>query len=526
MLERLDNSAAAARWLAARCTGTLRSDSRLVQPGDVFVAVPGRAHDARTFVPAALAAGAAACLIEADGADGLDFGPDNQGRVAALSGLAGRVGAVASAFFGDPSRRLEVIAVTGTNGKTSTAWWAAQALAALGRRCGVVGTLGVGEPPRLVSTGLTTPDPVALQAALHGMAAGGLAACAMEASSIGLVSQRLAGTHIAVALFSNFTQDHLDYHGTMAAYWAAKRSLFEWPGLQAAVVNVDDAQGAVLAGELAARSGHAGHAQDTAGLDLWTVSARGPARLRAQAVRYEDGGLAFEVAEVTDAAGTASAATKTASSRVPVRTALVGDFNVYNLLLVLGALRSRGVPLADAAGALRTLTPVPGRMQRVAADAGGPEVVVDYAHTPDALEQALRSLRPLTAARGGSLWCVFGCGGERDAGKRPLMGAIAAQGAQRVVVTSDNPRSEDPAEIVRQILAGMPAEGGAPVEAIEDRREAIAHAVRAAATRDVVLIAGKGHEDTQEIAGVKRPFSDVDEARRALAAAMRGVHAA
>jgi UDP-N-acetylmuramyl-tripeptide synthetase len=306
------------------------------------------------------------------------------------------------------------------------------------------------------------------------------------------VEHRLAGTRIGVALFTNFTQDHLDFHGDMAAYWQAKARLFAWAGLQAVVVNLDDAQGAMLADAL-----------DGGGLALWTYAVHRPARLRAVQVGYVDGGLGFDVTE--------------GSGRASVRTGLIGDYNVDNLLAVIGGLRALGVSLAEAAQACCGLAPVPGRMQRVvlpAASAGeAPEVVVDYAHTPDALEKSLQALRALAASRQGALWCVFGCGGNRDAGKRPLMGALAQRLADRVVVTSDNPRHEPPAAILSQIVAGMT--GPAPA-VIEDRRAAIHHAVTQAGSRDVVLLAGKGHEDDQEVAGRKLPFSDVIEARNAL----------
>ena len=503
MVRTLASVDAASAWLAERVppggAAALRTDSRQVQPGDAFIAWPGYGTDGRRFVAAALAAGAAACLVEAEGAEAFGLDPADA-RIAALQGLKAATGPIAAAWFGAPARALQVIAATGTNGKSSTAWWTAQALSALGRRCGVVGTLGIGEPPRadspgsLLHTGLTTPDPVTLQAGLRRMADAGFAACAIEASSIGLVEHRLAGTPIALAQFTNFTRDHLDFHGDMAAYWAAKRALFAWPGLRAAVVNVDDAQGAVLAGELAS---------DLAGtaLDLWTTARAAPARLRAEDLHYVDGGLAFTLVEGDD--------------RVPVHSRLIGDYNADNLLAALGALRALGLSLAQAASVVPQLSPVPGRMDRVPAAADQPEVVVDYAHTPDALDKALSALRPLAAARGGALWCVFGCGGNRDASKRPLMGAIAHQGADRVVLTSDNPRLEDPTAILQQIRAGLPAD--ADVTVIEDRRAAIAHAVRHAAAHDVVLIAGKGHEDYQDMVGQKRPFSDAAAAAEALA---------
>ena len=550
---RLASVEAAVRWLADRVgtqagapCGTLRSDSRQVQPGDAFIAWPGHVADGRQFVAAALAAGAAACLVEEAGSAAFDF---RDPRVATLPGLKAAAGPIADGFFGQPSARLHVVAATGTNGKTSSTWWIAQALGLLGQGCGIVGTLGVGSrSASLVPTGLTTPDPVTLQAALRGFADGGLAACALEASSIGLVEHRLAGTRIEVALLTNFSRDHLDFHGSMAAYWQAKRALFDWPGLRAAVLNIDDAQGAALAGELEGR------------LALWTVSASGaPARLRASGLRHDadGGGLAFTLHE-GDAA-------------LPVASPLIGDYNAANLLGVIAALRALGVPLADAVSTVPKLTPVPGRLQRVdlpgvdepgpsarPPPAGGrwpsagtdspqglsvsglspqagpdplggsvavprergavtlPQVVVDYAHTPDALDKVLRALRPLATARGGRLWCVFGCGGNRDASKRPLMGAIAGSLADRVVLTSDNPRQENPCFILSQVLAGVVGHSG--VDVMEDRRAAIADAVRQAAAADVILIAGKGHEDYQEVAGVRHPFSDAVEALAALRA--------
>jgi len=492
----LPHAAAAAQWLGARVAGWLRTDHRQVQPGDAFLAWPGYAHDARRFVADALRSGAAACLV--DDHHLASFGFDDA-RIAAVAHLKDLVGPIAHLFLGRPSERLKVVATTGTNGKTSTAWWTAQALGALGRRCALVGTLGIGEPPTagadglgeaLRSSGMTTPDAVRLQQALHDFAAAGIEACVIEASSIGLQERRLAGTHIEVALFTNLTQDHLDYHGDMAAYWKAKRALFAWPGLRAAVLNIDDRHGADLAGTL--RHGP---------LDLWTCSTQSAARLRAEGLHHIDGGLAFTLRE--------------ADQSLPLRSELIGDFNAGNLLLVVGALRALGVPLADAVGVAQRLGPVPGRMQRVRIDVPGqPEVVVDYAHSPDALEKVLQTLQQVARTRGGRLWCVFGCGGNRDAGKRPLMGAIAARLADHVVLTSDNPRNEAPGFILSQILAGIT--GHDEVDVIEDRREAIGHALGRAAPADVVLLAGKGHEDTQEIAGIKRGFSDAQEARAAL----------
>jgi UDP-N-acetylmuramoyl-L-alanyl-D-glutamate--2,6-diaminopimelate ligase len=294
---------------------------------------------------------------------------------------------------------------------------------------------------------------------------------------------------IKVAVFTNFTRDHLDFHGTMQAYWQAKQQLFGWPTLRAAVVNLDDPKGRELQAALAGGR-----------CELWTYSATGDARLAARDIAYVDEGLAFTLHE--------------GARTVAVRTTLIGDYNVANLLAVVGALRALGIELAEAADACARLTPVPGRMQRVGASATDPELVVDYAHTPDALDKALGALQPLARARGGRLWCVFGCGGNRDATKRPVMGRIARERADRIVITSDNPRGEAPRAILDQIVAGIASRAG--VEVIEDRRAAIAQTVAAADRRDVVLIAGKGHEDYQEIAGVKHPFSDVAEAQRAL----------
>lgn len=496
MLMHLKSPEAAARWLQEWTpSGQLRTDSRLVGPGDAFIAWPGYAKDARQFVPGALAAGAATCLVEEQEVGGHGF---VDARIAALPQLKARCGQIASAFYGEPSVRLDVLAVTGTNGKTSSAWWIAQALTLLDARCGVIGTLGVGQPPvpggglsaSIEATGLTTPDPVRLQEAFKRMADDGYRACAIEASSIGIEEHRLSGTRIKVALFTNFTQDHLDYHGGMDAYWTAKRKLFSWPGLQAAVLNLDDAKGQLLATELAGGA-----------LDLWTYSLhRSDARLRASDLRHDASGLSFTLHE--------------GDLQVPLQTGLIGDYNVSNLLGVIAGLRALGHALQDIARVAALVTPVPGRMQRVGNGRELPQLVVDYAHTPDALEKALLALQPLAAARGGQLKVVFGCGGNRDPGKRPLMGAIAAQLASEVILTSDNPRDEDPHRILADIAAGLPGGSARLVEA--DRAAAITRAVNDAAGRDVVLIAGKGHEDYQEIAGERRPFSDVQAARAAL----------
>ena len=488
----LHSPAEAVRWLRSHVTGALRTDSRRVVPGDGFIAWPGAATDGRSHVPAALAAGAAACLVEQDGVAA--FGLDDV-RVAAYPRLKAATGPIAAAYFEQPSAQLDVLAVTGTNGKTSTAWWLAQALGGLPATeaaipCAVVGTLGIGVPPAVEYNGLTTPDPVLLQQQFRRFVEEGIRACAIEASSIGLAERRLDGTAIRVAIFTNFTQDHLDYHGSMAAYWEAKAELFRWPGLQAAVVNLDDPQSATLLDALA-----------SAAIDVWTVAVQQPARLQALDVGLGSQGLRFTVREQNE-------------SHL-LETRLIGQYNVSNLLGVLAAMRALGVPLASAVQACRQLQPVPGRME-CAGGGGEPLVAVDYAHTPDALDKALEALRPMAMQRGGQLWCVFGCGGDRDASKRPLMGRVAQQRADRVVLTSDNPRSEDPLTILAQIRQGLLP--GASAEVEPDRARAIASVLGRAAAQDVVLIAGKGHEDYQEVAGVHRPFSDMAQARAALQA--------
>jgi murE/murF fusion protein len=498
-LQHLRDTGEALTWLRQMGVRGLTVDSRQVQDmaadAVCFIAWPGAARDGRAFVAQALADGARACLVEADGVDAFGFA---DARIAAVPGLKSRSAEIAHGFFGEPSAQLDVVAVTGTNGKTSTSWWTAQALNALGRGCGVIGTLGVGRVGAVVSTGLTTPDPITLHATFRRFADQGLKAAAIEASSIGIEELRLHATHIAVAQFTNFTQDHLDYHGDMAAYWQAKRRLFDWPGLRAAVLNLDDPMGHALLEH--ARSRH---------LACWTYGLQDAVRLQAAHIRYEGQGLRFELIE-------RSASLADVVGRATLTAPVIGTFNVSNLLAVVGALRALDVPLADAVQACRQLQAVPGRMQVVPAPrADQPMTVVDYAHTPDALLKALQALRPVAEARNGRLWCVFGCGGDRDPIKRPLMGATAEQHADRVVLTSDNPRSESPAFILSQILAGVA--GRETVDVIEDRRSAIVHALTQAGPEDVVLIAGKGHEATQDVAGVKTPFSDVDEAAAALA---------
>lgn len=494
--------AQAVQWLRSRVTGTLRTDSRKVRAGDGFIAWPGAATDGRRHVRAALAQGATACLVEREQVEVFGFDGPN---VAAYHHLKAATGPIASAWFDMPSRQLDVLAVTGTNGKTSTAWWLAQALSNLKQDkifpCGVVGTLGIGKPSEagavagavsaIEFNGLTTPDPVLLQRHLRRFVDSGMKACAIEASSIGIMEHRLDGTYIRVAIFTNLTQDHLDYHGTMKAYWGAKQTLFQWPGLKAAVVNVDDPRGLELVAQLGGCT-----------LDVWSVAcAPMRARLQATDIRYGLRGLSFTVVE--------------GGQRLTLETGLIGDYNVSNILGVLGAMRALGVPLDSAVRSCEALSPVPGRMECLG-QTGEPMAVVDYAHTPDALEKALLTLKPLARQRGGLLWCIFGCGGDRDASKRPFMGEIAERHADRVVVTSDNPRSELPQAIIAQIVRGFTVLARARIEA--DRAIAIREVFAACLPADVVLIAGKGHEEYQEVLGVKHAFSDQLQARNALAA--------
>jgi UDP-N-acetylmuramoyl-L-alanyl-D-glutamate--2,6-diaminopimelate ligase len=336
---------------------------------------------------------------------------------------------------------------------------------------------------------MTTPDPVLLQRQFRAFADAGLTHCAIEASSIGLAEHRLDGTRIKVAVFTNFTQDHLDYHGSMAAYWAAKEALFNWPGLQSAVVNIDDAHGASLAEQLQAR-----------GLDVWTCSRRGPARLQARPLQNAEG-IAFQVISQQES--------------LTLQTGLIGDYNIDNLLGVMGAVCALGFTLREAVQACSYLTAVPGRMQRVAPlKTDLPLAVVDYAHTPDAIDKALTALRSLAVQRGGRVWCVFGCGGDRDPGKRPVMAAVAEKAADVLVLTSDNPRSEAPQAILSAMQQGLEQADRAVVQ--EDRALAIAWAIEQADGKDVVLVAGKGHEDYQEIQGIRHAFSDAEHVQAAL----------
>jgi len=500
----------------------LRLDSRTVQPGDIFVAVAGRNRHGRDFIAAALAAGAVALLIDSDSDADLsslsrlsnDHTQASTVPIFALAKLREQLGELAHRWYGEPSTALTVLAVTGTNGKTSCVQWLAAALNAGGVRCGTIGTLGWedADDTATLTAPLTTPDVLTLHRLLAQWRDAGAQAVALEASSIGLVQGRLDGVRIAVAAYTNLSHDHLDYHGDMVAYAAAKRILFDWPGLRIAVINADDASTArvlVAIPQVPRRLG-------------FSLDASSSAAIRAVALRNEPTGLAFTLATPTGSAD--------------VHTTLIGQHNAANLLLVAGVLQALGWSPPHIAAALSRAMPVPGRLETVVAadlvtpaapdtpDASAPlpRIVVDYAHTPDALARTLAALRPLAQARGGKLICVFGCGGERDATKRPLMGAIALAHAEAVIVTSDNPRGEPPQTIIDQIVAGMVSQTDAAdapprYTVILDRAQAILHAIWSAAPHDVVLIAGKGHETYQDIAGHKHYFDDRQWARAALA---------
>ena len=477
ILEQLERKGVVAQRLTA--------DSRRVQPGDVFVAFPGAQADGRDFIAQAVARGAAAVIAEAGVPEAQKVGAGGT-AIVEVPGLAALSGEIAHLVYGRPSEHLWLAGVTGTNGKTSVSQWIAQALNALRHRCAVIGTLGNGFLDALDESPNTTPDAITLHAALAGFLARGAEACAMEVSSIGLDQGRVHGTAFDVAVFTNLTRDHLEYHGSMATYAAAKERLFFVPGLAAAVVNLDDAFGAELAARLRGRLHLIAYTLDPAcvGDDL----------LRAENLAMGAAGIEFDLRGVHFAA--------------PV----VGRFNASNLLAVIGALLARGERLEAIADALRGIQPPPGRMQALGGS-GEPLVVVDYAHTPDALEKALGVLRETAAARNGKLVCVFGCGGDRDPGKRPQMGAIAERLADRVQLTSDNPRGEDPQAIIEGILAGM----NRRPQVEDDRGVAIDEAIADADDRDVILLAGKGHEPYQEIGGVRHAFSDIDAAKSALA---------
>jgi UDP-N-acetylmuramoyl-L-alanyl-D-glutamate--2,6-diaminopimelate ligase len=460
-------------------------DSRQVQAGDLFLAYPGDLADGRRFIADALARGAVAVLWQPGG----DFIWNAAWSVVNLpvENLRPVCGPLAHAVYGHPSEGLSLIAITGTNGKTTIS----QCLASVyPKPCAIIGTLGAGFPGELVETGFTTPEATTLMRYLAQFRAAGAAACALEASSIGIEEGRMNGARVDVAVFTNFTRDHLDYHGSMEAYAAAKAKLFAWPRLRTAIINLNDELGRQLARETDA-SRLLGYAVGEAPAGFL---------VQVQALNVEDTPFGQRFLLVLP------------NGRVTVETGLVGRYNIANLLAVAAVLHDAGLKADDVAHRLGSLTPPPGRMERLG-QPGEPLVVVDYAHTPDALENALRALRDVATQRRGRLTVLFGCGGDRDPGKRPMMGEVAERLADQVVVTSDNPRSEAPESIIAAILAGM-----TDATSEVDRAKAIHQTIVAANAQDVVLLAGKGHETYQEIAGVRTHFSDIEQAAAALAA--------
>jgi len=468
--------------------GGLALDSRKVRPGDAFVALDGSLARGIEFAPAAQAAGAIVILAEKPGGDAPAPAVSVSVPVIAVDDLRERLGAIAARFFGEPSRDLDVIGVTGTNGKTSIVQLLGRALDRAGHRVATIGTLGAGLRDDLAPGERTTPDAIAVHGLLAEFRARGATGVAMEVSSHALAQGRVNAVAFDVAVFTNLSRDHLDYHGTMDAYGEAKRRLFAWPDLGAAVVNVDDAFGREIAAGLEPAVRCLRYAIDSPDADI-----------RASAIDSDANGLRFHLAPPW--------------GEGDVATSLLGRYNVANLLAVSGCLGHFGLDFDAIRATLAALVPVAGRMQRLGGRDALPLVVVDYAHTPDALQQALESLRAHTA---GSLTVVFGGGGERDRGKRPQMGAIAERLAGRVIVSDDNPRGESGDAIVADILAGMCRPADAIVR--RDRAAAIAAAIGPARDGDVVLVAGKGHEPYQEVAGVRHRFDDARVVARILEA--------
>ncbi len=449
--------------------GGLKLDSRTIASGDAFVAVPGYQVDGRDFIAAAVSAGAKVVLCESDG-----YGVREHGTatVVEIPQLKEQLSAIAARFFADPSVSMQVVGVTGTNGKTSVTYLLAELLQACGVKAGVIGTTGSGFPGALLPESHTTPDPIAVQQRLATLRNEGATVVAMEVSSHALVQRRVEAVHFAVGVATNISRDHLDYHGTMANYAGAKRRLFTALDTAQAVLNTDDA---ALNAWLPDRP------------DAWRYSLQAQQHqhcVYAQDIVYGDAGTQFNLS--VPVAGQ--------RQQFTVASPLLGEFNVYNLLAALVAAAQLGHSWGELSAAARHIKPVPGRMEAFHAK-GKPLVIVDYAHTPDALQQVLSAVRRHCQ---GQLWCVFGCGGDRDRGKRPQMGAVAAANADRVVVTDDNPRTEDPAHIVQDILAGIPR-NDEQVSVIAGRRQAVEHSIAAAKANDVVVLAGKGHEDYQVI---------------------------
>lgn len=470
---------------ACMVTG-LALDSRKVKPGDCFFALKGHLVEGARFAAEACERGAVAIVT-----DSPDLRVDAAVPVVHVPGLRARLGEIAARFHGYPTHGMPVIAVTGTNGKTTVAHLAAQALGFVGRPCGYIGTLGAGTLSTLVTSDMTTPDPLTLQAQLSALRTQGCALVALEASSHALAQSRLAGTRVDTAIFTGLGHDHLDYHASIEDYFAAKARLFSHPGLRHAVLSTDDPSSSRIAAGLA----------ETVVLTAFGSGIH-PIRRAASEIRLLHAEYGTQSTQLHLAVG---------EERMSLESPLLGEFNASNLLAIFAVLLGLGVAMTAALDAVSSVRPVRGRMERFGGRDGEPLVFVDYAHSPDSLERVLLSLRALRPAR---LHCVFGCGGNRDRSKRPLMGEIAARLADAVVVTSDNPRDEAPQDIVDEILAGV--KDRSRLRVVLDRDEAILAALAASAPGDVVLIAGKGHEQSQEIRGERIVQSDQATVQRWL----------
>lgn len=462
-------------------------DSRTVRPGTLFLACLGEQYDGRKYIQEAITQGAVAVVAEGENNK---INQDKYADIPILSvqDLKKYVGIIAGRFYDDPSAAMTVIGITGTNGKTSCSQFIARSLQMAGQSCGIIGTLGAGFPDHLEAVSLTTPDPVTLQQELASFKQQGAAAVSMEVSSHSLAQQRVQGIHFTTAVFTNLTRDHLDYHGDMIHYAAAKRQLFEMPGLRYAVINLDDEYGRQFLKQMPASI-------RVYGYSIADHEASVPV-VRAENIHLNEKGF--------------SATIKSPWGEGELHSQLMGRFNLSNLLATLTVLNLLKIPFAQTLQYLSAMTTVPGRMQIFGGDKQ-PIVVVDYAHTPDALEQALKALREHCQ---GKLWCVFGCGGERDRGKRPMMAQVAEKMSDQVIVTDDNPRCEYSQKIIEDIVQGFLYPHA--VITIPDRRMAIQHAINTAKVGDVILIAGKGHEPYQIIGKEKLPFSDAEEVKTQL----------
>jgi UDP-N-acetylmuramoyl-L-alanyl-D-glutamate--2,6-diaminopimelate ligase len=459
-------------------------DSREIEPGFLFLACHGHRTHGAAFIREAELSGAIAIAWDTDGlGQAPELATDTVGLP--VANLAAHAGEIAARFFDHPSEALTLIGITGTNGKTSCSQILAAVLSDWGQLCGIVGTLGYGLPGRLAPPTHTTPDAVRLQRELDSLRTAGAEFASLEVSSHALDQRRVAGCRFHVAVFTNLSREHLEYHPSFEAYGAAKRRLFDMPDLAYAVINVDDPFGA----ELAAACGD-------------TVQPLGYGFGEAASVRGTDLTL--------DAAGL-RLAVATPWGEGLIRSPLLGRFNAYNLLAVLGVLMALRLPFQEACERLGRAPTVPGRMECFRGGPDAPLVIVDYAHSPDALAKALDAAR---AHCRGTLWCVFGCGGERDAGKRPEMGRIAATLADQLIITDDNPRGENAEHIVADIVRGIPPEAGVQVE--HDRPRAITRAIAVAGPADVVLVAGKGHETVQIVGDMRRPYSDRETVKQLL----------